>query len=118
MAVITAAVVVAASAVYAGVQQRKAAKAQARSQRAQQRQADLAAARERRSAIRDARVKGSSIEAQAASSGLVGSTAAAGAQANVTTRTNENLSFMDQIGQLSAKSFMANNAAASYMSRA
>jgi hypothetical protein len=118
MAVITTAVIAAGTAIYSGVQQRKAAKAGARAQRAQQRQAELAAARERRAAVRDSRVKRSSIEAQAVGQGLVGSTAPAGAMANVTTRTNENLSFMDQIGQLSSKASAANQAAASYNSRA
>lgn len=114
MALITAAVVVAASAVYTGVQQHKAAKAQSRAIKAQQRQAELSAARERRAAIRDARVKQGSIESQAATTGLVGSTAAAGASANVTSRTAENLSFMDQMASLSTKASAANNAMAKY----
>lgn len=114
MAVITTAVVVAAATVYSAVQQRKAAKATKRAQKAQQRQAELAAARERRDAIRQQRVQQGSIEAQAANTGLVGSSAAANASGNVTSRTNENLSFMDMIGELTRKQQMAMNAAAKY----
>lgn len=118
MALLTAGVVLAATSVYSAVQQRKAAKATKRSQAAQQRQADLAAARERRKAIRDQRVAQGSIESQAALTGLIGGTAAAGAQANVTSRTNENLSFMDQTAALSQKASVANQQAADYMSKA
>ncbi len=118
MALITAAVVFAAATVYSGVQQRKAAKAQRRSIKAQQRMADLAAARERRGAIRNARVQQASIESQAANTGLMGSTAAAGASGNVTSRTNENLSFMDMTADLAQQASRANEQAAKYQSNA
>lgn len=118
MAAITLGVVAVAGAVYSGVQQRKAAKAQARSQAAQQRQADLAAARERRATIRNGRIQQASVEAQAASTGLTGSSAAAASIGNIQTRTNENVSFLDQSGFLSQKASSANAAAASYQQRA
>lgn len=118
MALITSAVIYAAATVYSAVQQRKAAKAQRRSIKAQQRMADLAAARERRSAIRNARVQQASIESQAANTGLVGSTAAAGASGNVTSRTNENLSFMDMTNYQAQQASKANEDAAKYQSRA
>lgn len=118
MAAITAAVVVAAAAVYTGVQQRKAAKATARAQRAQQRQADIAQARERRAAVRNARVARGSVEAQAANTGLVGSSAAAGSIANIQSRTGENLSFLDQSQQLAQAASIANEQAAGYASKA
>lgn len=118
MAAITTGVIVAASAVYSGVQNRKAAKATQRSQRLQQRMADLAAARERRRALQGARVQRASIEAQGANTGLVGSSAAAAAIADVTTRTNENLSFMDQSANLARQATTANQQAAGYASKA
>lgn len=110
--------VMAAGAVYSGVQQRKAAKASQRSQRLQQQMADLAAARERRQAIRMARVQRASVEAQAANTGLVGSSAAAASAANITSRTNENLSFMDQSASLARQASTANQQAADYASKA
>ena len=118
MAAITTAVVVGASAVYSGVQQRRAAQATARSQRAQQRQADLQNARERRAVLRNARVQRASIEAQGAATGLTGSSAVAAATSNVTSRSNENVSFLDQSGYLANKASAANAAAADYSSRA
>jgi hypothetical protein len=118
MAAITAAVVVAAAAVYSGVQQRKAAKAQARSLRAQQRQADIANARERRNAVRAGRVARASVEAQAANTGLFGSSAAMGSTANIQSRTGENLSFLDQNAELSQAASVANQQAAGYIQKA
>jgi hypothetical protein len=118
MAAITALVVVAAAAVYTGVQQRKAAKATARAQRANQRQADIAQARERRAAVRNARVARGSVEAQAANTGLVGGSAAAGSIANIQSRTGENLSFLDQSQALASAASIANEQAAGYTSKA
>ena len=110
--------VAAAGAVYAGAQQRKAAKATRRGIAAQQRQADLQNARERAAAIRAARVQRASIMAQAANTGLTGSSSAAAATANVTSRTGENLSFLDQMGALSEAASRANESAARYASNA
>lgn len=123
MAAITTAALVlggiaAAGAVYSGVQQSKAASAQRKAIRAQQRQADIANARERRSAVRQGRIMRASIESQGALSGLSGSSSVAASMSNVTSRTNENISFLDQNQQLSAQASAANNAAASYSSRA
>lgn len=118
MALITSAVIVGAATVYSGVQQRRAAQASRRAQRYQQRQAELAAARERRQAIKNARLARSSIEGQAAAQGLTGASSTEGAMGAVTSRTNENLSFLDQTGMLQRKANMANNAAASYTERA
>ena len=110
--------VAAAGTVYSARQQKKAAAASRRAQAAEQRRADIANARERRSAVRNARIMRASIEAQAAGSGLVGSSSVAQAAANVTTRTNENLSFLDQNAELSQKASSANIAASRYASRA
>lgn len=110
--------VAAAGAVYQGVQQRKAAKAQRRSYAAQQRQADIQNARERAAAIRAARVQRASVAAQAANTGLTGSSSAAASTANIMSRAGENLSFLDQMGALSQAASNANQAAASYASRA
>lgn len=119
MGVVTAlAVVAAVAAGYSAVQQRKAAKAQRRAIAAQQRQADIANARERRFAVRNARISRASIEAQAAGTGLVGSSSVAASTGNVTSRTNENLSFLDQTLALSQQASSANEAAARYSSRA
>lgn len=118
MAAITFAVVAAAATVASYQQQRKAAKAQARATRAQQRQADLANARERRNAVRNARVQRASVESQGALSGLYGSSSVAASQANVTSDTNSNLSFLDQNAALSEEASQANQQAADYMSRA
>lgn len=110
--------VAAAGTVYQARQQKKAAAASRRAQAAEQRRADIAAARERRGAVRNARVMRASIEAQAAGTGLVGSSSVAAAASNVTTRTNENLSFLDQSAELSQKASAANISAAKYSSRA
>lgn len=110
--------IAAAGAVYSGVQQSKAASAQRKAIRAQQRQADIANARERRQAVRQSRILRASVESQGALSGLQGSSALSASMSNVTSRTNENLSFMDQNQQLSAQASAANNAAAAYASRA
>lgn len=123
MAVFTAiaiglAAVAVGGAVYAGQQQKKAARATRAAMAAEQRRADIQNARERRGAIRNARVARASIEAQAAGTGLVGSSSVAAAASNVTGRTNENISFLDQNGQLSAQASAANMAAARYTSRA
>lgn len=118
MAAITSAVIVGVTAVASYTQQRKAAKAQARANRAEQRRADIANARERRSAVRNARVARASIESQGALSGLYGSSSVAAAQANVTSDTSANLSFLDQNIALSEEASRANQQAADYMSRA
>lgn len=117
MGVVTA-IVTAAAAVYSAVQQRKASKAQQRSLRAQQRQAEIQNTRERRAQIRQGRVQAASIEAQAANTGLFGSAAAAGATANVQSRVGENLSFLDQMGELAQAASIANQQAAGYASKA
>ena len=123
MAVFTAiaiglAAVAVAGTVYSAQQQKKAAAQSRRAQAAEQRRADIAAARERRNAIRSSRVMRASIEAQAAGTGLIGSSSVAAAASNVTTRTNENLSFLDQTAQLSQQASVANIAASRYASRA
>lgn len=114
----TLAVIAAASAVYSADQQRQAAKSQRRALQAQQRQADIQNMRERRAQIRTGRVQAASIEAQAANSGLFGSSAAAGATANVQSRTGENISFLDQMGELAHAASTANIQAAGYQSKA
>ena len=115
---IGAAVVAAGATVYSAQQQKKAAAASRRAQAAEQRRADIANARERRSAVRNARVARASIEAQAAGTGLVGSSSVSAAMSNVTTRTNENISFLDQNAELSQRASSANIAASKYASRA
>lgn len=118
MGVVTAlAVVAAAGAVYSGMQQRKGVKEQRKAIAAQQRQADIKNARERRFAVRNARVARASIEAQGAGTGLVGSSSVSAAMSNVTSRTNENLSFLDQMTSLGQQASSANRAAASYAGR-
>jgi hypothetical protein len=117
MAVITTAVVAISATVYSGVQQRRAAQATRRAERLRQRQAELAAARERRQAIRSARVQRASIEAQAANTGLTGSSSAEGAMASLTSGLNENLSFLDRNAALSRKIDSAQQRASAYMQR-
>lgn len=118
MAAITLAAIAVAGVAYGAVQQRKAAKAQAKAYRAQQRQADIANARERRMAVRNARVARASIESQSAVSGLVGSSAASASMSNVQGRLGENLSFLDQNAALSQQASTANIQAAGYMTKA
>lgn len=118
-AIAVAALAVTAVAGYKGYQaQKKSAAAQRKAQAAEQRRADIQNARERRFAVRNARVARASIEAQAAGTGLVGASSVSAAMGNVTSRTNENLSFLDQNQQLSAQATAANMAAASYASDA
>lgn len=118
MAAITMAVVAGVATVASYQQQRKAAKAQARSIKAQQRQAEIANARERRAQIRNARVARASIESQAVFAGMTGSSAEAGAVANVQGQMGENISFLDQNMLLSEEASKANQQAADYSSRA
>lgn len=123
MAVFTAiAVAAVAASAYVGYKSYKAQKAAAGAQRkaqaAEQRRADIQNARERRFAVRNARVARASIEAQAAGTGLVGSSSVAAAMSNVTGRTNENLSFLDQTASLSTQASNANIAASKYASDA
>lgn len=123
MAVLTAiaiglAVTAVAGTVYQAKQQKKAAAETRKAAAADQRRADIANARERRFAVRNARVARASIEAQAAGTGLMGSSSASAALSNVTSRTNENLSFLDQNAELSQQASSANVAAAKYSSRA
>lgn len=115
---IGAAVVAAAGTVYSAVQQKKGVAAQRKAMAAQQRAADIRNARERRFAVRNSRVARASIEAQAAGSGLMGSSTVAAAASNVTSRTNENISFLDQMTELGQQASAANRAAASYAGRA
>lgn len=98
---------------YAGQRQ---ASAQRQSIRAQQRQADIANARERRAAIRAARLARASVESQAATTGVVGSSSVAGSLSNITSATNENLSFLDQNQQLMSQASRANQQAARWQS--
>lgn len=123
MAVLTAiaiglGVAAVAGTVYQAKQQKKAAAETRKAAAADQRRADIANARSRRQAVRDSRVARASIEAQAAGTGLVGSSSVSAALSNVQSRTNENLSFLDQNAQLSAQASAANNAAARYSGRA
>lgn len=104
----------AASAVGSAYAQSRQASSMRRANRAQQRQADIANARERRAAIRAARVARASVESQAATTGIVGSSSVAGSVSNITSATNENLSFLDQNQQLMAKASAANRQAASW----
>lgn len=112
------AVAAVASAAYSARQQSKAASAQRRAMAAEQRRADIANARERRQQIRNARIARAAIENQAASSGLMGSSSMAAAVSNVTTRSNENISFLDQNQMLSAQASAANIQAARFSSKA
>lgn len=95
----------------------RAASAQRDANRAQQRQADIANARERRAAIRAARVARSSVESQAATSGIIGSSSVAGSMSNITSATNENISFLDQNQQLNSRASAANRQASSWAAR-
>lgn len=96
----------------------RAARAQRRSQRIEQRRADIANARERRATVRAARVARSQVEAQAATSGVGGSSTTAGSLASIQQQLGSNLSFLDQNQMLSAASTAANLDAAKWMSRA
>lgn len=107
-----------AGTVYSAQQQKKAARATRAATAAEQRRADIATARERRSAIRNSRVLRASIEAQAAGTGLVGSSSVAQSAANVSSSTNEAVSFLDRTQALSQQASAANIAAARYASRA
>jgi len=118
-AIAVAALAVTAVAGYKSYQaQKSAAKEQRKAQAAEQRRADIQNARERRFAVRNARVQRAAIEAQAANTGLLGSSSASAAMSNVTSRTNENLSFLDQMQGLSQQASTANIAAAGYASKA
>ena len=118
MAAITALVVTAVAAVGSAYSQNKSAKAQARAQKAEQRRSDIANARERRMTVRNARVARAQIEAQAATSGLGGSSAAAGAMANVSSQMGDNLGWLSTNQQINAQVTAANLSAAKWMSRA
>jgi hypothetical protein len=116
MAVITG-VIGAVAAVGSAVANNRAASAQRRANRAQQRQADISNARERRAAIRAGRVARASVESQAATTGIVGSSSVAGSLSNITSATNENLSFLDQNQALMAQASRANQQAATWAAR-
>lgn len=116
MAVFTA--IAAVAAVGTAVAQRRQARATSRAYAAQQRQADIANARERRAAVRSARVARASIEGQAATTGITGSSSVSAATANVTSATNENISFLDQNQSLMAQASRANQQAANYGAQA
>jgi hypothetical protein len=118
MAAITAGVVMAVAAVGSAYAQNKSAKAQARAQKAEQRRADIANARERRMTVRNARIARAQIEAQAATSGLGGSSVAAGSMANVSSQMARNLGWLSTNQQISAQVTSANLSAAKWMSRA
>lgn len=118
MALVTAAVIGAVAAVGTAYMSYRQGKEQKKAIKAQQRQADIANARERRMSIRQARIARASVESQAATTGLVGSSAAAASMANIQGRLGENLSFLDQMQSLSAQASRANEAAASWGSRA
>lgn len=118
MALVTMAVIGAVAAVGSAYMSYRQGKEQKKAIRAQQRQADIANARERRFAVRNARIARASIESQAATTGLVGSSAAAASMANVQGRLGENLSFLDQNAMLSAQASRANENAATWGSRA
>lgn len=118
MAAITAAVAVGVAAVGSAYSQHRAARSSARAQRAEQRRADIANARERRATVRNARVARASIDAQAATAGLSGSSVAAGATANVQSQMADNLNWLDVNQQISAQVTRANLDAAAWMSRA
>jgi hypothetical protein len=99
-------------------QARSGAKAQRRAHDLQQRQADIANMRERRAAIRNARVMQASVAAQAANTGLSGSSARDASMANIGSATAGNVSFLDQNAMLSQQAGAENQRAAAYMSRA
>lgn len=110
--------VAAVAAVGSYVEQRNAAKSQAKAYAAQQRQADIANARERRSTIQSARIAAASVEAQGVATGMFGGSAQTSSLFNIRNQLGQNLSFLDQNQQLSDEASRANAAAAAYSSRA
>lgn len=118
MAAITSLVVTTLATGYQAYSANKSAKAQRRGQRIEQRRADIANARERRATVRAGRVARAQVEAQAATSGVGGSSTTAGAVSGIQQQLGSNLSFLDQNQQLSARSTAANLDAAKWMSKA
>lgn len=112
-----AAVVGAAAAVDQANSARQAGRAQRRAIAAEQRRADVINARERRAVVRNARLAQASIESQAALTGMTGSSAARGSISSVRSRLGENLSFLDQMIQLSQQGSAANAEAARWQTR-
>lgn len=117
MAITTLAVITAVAAVGSAVAANKQASATKKGIKAEQRRADIQNARERRGAIRNARMSRASVESQSALTGLGGSSATAGSMSNIQSRLGENLSFLDQNAQLSAKASAANESAAKWANR-
>lgn len=96
-ALIATTVVSTTAATATGVQ---SARAQRRAQRLEQKRQRLEQARERRSAVREARIAlGQSVN-NAAGQGATTSSAAQGAQGDIKSQTNYNLSFLDKTGRL------------------
>lgn len=116
--IIGAAVVGAVAAVGSYQQQRQAAKAQGKAYAAQQRQADIQNARQRRETVRSSRIARAQVEAQGVQTGMFGGSAEQSSLFNIQNQLGQNLSFLDQNRQLSDEASRANQAAASYASRA
>lgn len=110
--------VAAAGTVASAQQQRKASRAQRRSQETQQRIADVQASRERREQVRQARVARANLQAQAVGAGVETSSSAQVGQAQVGQQLAGNLSFLDTVGDLSRQASIFNIQAAQAQSRA
>ena len=95
--------VTAAAGVASAVQQRKAGRQQKRALREEQKQRDIEAARSRVSAIREARRKRAQVIAASQARGVADSAGAIGAVGGIQTQLGANLSFMDQIQQLTTQ---------------
>lgn len=107
----TAAAIAAVATVYSVDQQRKAQKAQRKSEKLQQRRADAQAARDRRSTIRQARVRRAQILNESAQTGAAGSSSESGAIGSLQGQLGSQLgaSFQNQAlsGQISRQNIKA-----------
>ena len=108
----------AASTIHSIQQQKKSAKNQKKAQQAQQRIQEVKAARERRKQVREAQVAQAQVEAGAQASGVTQTSAAVGGAGSIQTQLGSNLSFLDQVGELTQQTSIFNQRAASASSRA
>jgi kynureninase len=104
--------VAAAAAIYSADQQAKAGRQQQRAFEAEQRRAEIENVYKARQAVRQARVAQAQMESQAALTGGVGGSAAAGGVASVQSQLGGNLNYMASIAEENTASAKAQMAAA------
>jgi hypothetical protein len=104
--------VMAAATAYSASEQAKSGRAQQRAYRAEQQKAEIENVRKARQSVREARIAQAQIQSQAALTGGVGGSAAAGGMASVQSQLGGNLLYMSQIAEQNTASSEAQMQAA------